>query len=156
VKILVEDRFYESIEFENFHDAEVRCELLLMVSVDFRDIFELRGLQRAERGELLPPEAGRQGILFRYRGKDGRERATRISVDAPLEPFSATGFLHPITLAPGERTRLEVTVGCASSGASRRRHGSATTKPRMPDGRPSARGSTGKRRSILTTTSSTS
>ncbi len=115
-KILVEDRLYESIELESFHDAEVRCELLLMVSADFSDIFELRGLRRAQHGELLPPELGRHGILFRYRGRDGRERATRITVDGPLERFGATGFLQPITLAPGERLRLEISIACELAG----------------------------------------
>ena len=116
VKILVDDRLYESIELASFHDREVRCELLLMVSADFADIFELRGLRRPSRGELLAPEARRDGLLFRYRGRDGRERATRITVDAPLEPFGPTGFLHVITLAPGQRARLEVSVGCELGG----------------------------------------
>jgi glycogen debranching enzyme len=57
--------------------------LRLDLGSDFRDLFDLRGFDRARRGDLLPPTIDGDTVTLRYRGLDGAEVATTITFDQP-------------------------------------------------------------------------
>src|SRR5918912_3972148 len=83
------DRLHERLGLVNYNRHPVRLTVRFTLGSDFRDMFEVRGYARRdpeERGELLPIEVLDDGVLLRYRGRDGVERRTRIAFDP--EPTS--------------------------------------------------------------------
>ena len=83
--------------------------LLLWVDADFADIFEVRGVQRARRGERVPVVAGPDALAFGYRGLDGVERRTRVRCEPPAR--IADGHLAlDVRLAPRESLHFLVKI----------------------------------------------
>ncbi|CAB1128899.1 conserved protein of unknown function [Candidatus Hydrogenisulfobacillus filiaventi] len=83
ISVLVADRLYQRLRLLNFSDRPVAFTLDLLLAADFRDIFEVRGLQRVLRGELLEPRRTPDGVRFAYRGLDGVLRETVCRMDPP-------------------------------------------------------------------------
>ncbi|MCC6346319.1 MAG: amylo-alpha-1,6-glucosidase [Nitrospirales bacterium] len=109
-KFLWKGNCYESIFFINFGLDPVTLRLTLLFEADFEDIFEVRGIRRAKRGEVLPPEIGRREISLVYLGLDGVKRMTRLLFSVPpvsLEPGRAT---FSFTLTPKHREALRITM----------------------------------------------
>lgn len=70
-KIVLTDLLWEQITLENFHSEPVEVELALRFYSDFADIFEVRGVNRPERGQRMKPTApGGSSIFLAYRGVD--------------------------------------------------------------------------------------
>lgn len=63
--------FQERIVITNFYVNTVRFTLQFRFAADFADLFEMRGMRRAERGEYFPPARIDNGMVFSYRGRDG-------------------------------------------------------------------------------------
>jgi glycogen debranching enzyme len=83
------DRLHERLGLVNYNGYPVRLTVRFTFGSDFRDMFEVRGYARRdpdERGEILPIEVLDDGVLLRYRGRDGVERRTRIAFEP--EPTS--------------------------------------------------------------------
>ena len=111
-KFLWRGRCYEHLRITNFGSAPVGASLALGVEADFRDVFEVRGAQRARRGRLLPAEVNADGVVLGYEGLDGVTRRTRItSVPAP-DSVSAAGLRFQLDLAPKTPATIDVTVTC--------------------------------------------
>ena len=68
--------YYERIQIHNYSIAPVDTSITLQFAADYTDIFEVRGQQRAKRGEYLQPEHRRDGVVLGYRGLDGVVRKT--------------------------------------------------------------------------------
>src|SRR5215472_14858453 len=52
---LHENQLSETLILTSFHPTTLRVRIGLKLSADFRDIFEVRGLSRSQRGEIPPP-----------------------------------------------------------------------------------------------------
>ncbi|MDP2935979.1 MAG: glycogen debranching N-terminal domain-containing protein, partial [Dehalococcoidia bacterium] len=76
---LVDGSFQERVFVTNFNVLRVLLDLRLDLGADFVDIFEVRGMTRPRRGELLPPQVTEDSIAFAYKGLDGVERQTKVS-----------------------------------------------------------------------------
>jgi glycogen debranching enzyme len=76
---------------------------------DFRDVFEVRGAHRPNRGQLQPPRATDDGLLFEYHGLDGVTRQTVVQI----EPSSPGQCQVDLTVQPGQRRDVYVTVACS-------------------------------------------
>lgn len=113
---LLDNALFQRLRLINFNPVPVTVTLQIRVGADFLDIFEVRGLKRQKRGELLPPVASREMILFGYRGLDGVHRYTRISF-SPY-PDAVTGGAEnglvtahfSLTLLPGRKVYLYLQV----------------------------------------------
>jgi glycogen debranching enzyme len=122
------------LALRSYADREIRLPLELRVGADFADVFEVRGSQRARRGEHLPTLVDSEGIRFGYRGLDGIERTTCIRLPVPAVRASAGALSLAVSLRPGERLRLPIRIECAlrrGEGAHRQgfaRAGSATAR----------------------------
>jgi glycogen debranching enzyme len=114
----VSDRFGERIGVRNYTTHSERCRVTLTVDADYADIFEVRGLVRAERGKRLMDELSDGLVTFGYRGTDGVIRRTRIRFS---EPPASTGAVagdeeagleiaFEWQLQPGEHRSVEVWV----------------------------------------------
>ncbi len=102
---------YERIGLRNFDRVSHEFTLSLSFGADFRDLFEVRGMKRARRGET-ETQICSESARFAYRGLDDKVRRTVLRFQP--EPcqlgkgFASFGF----RLEPGGRTSLLVTVAC--------------------------------------------
>jgi glycogen debranching enzyme len=98
------DGLHERLELISYNRFPVPFRLTLRVAADFRDMFDIRGFARAERGRLMRPRRRPDGVELRYRGLDGVPRTTRIST-APSFELSA-GVIWDTTVPSHETVTL--------------------------------------------------
>ena len=91
----ISDGLDERIRIHNYTMHPERCVLTLALDADFADIFEVRGVRRAARGERAPAEVDPQGVSFEYRGLDGLTRRTRVEVSEPATRVEAADPARP-------------------------------------------------------------
>jgi glycogen debranching enzyme len=108
--------FLQSFTIESFHDAP--CELLLelIFSADFRDVFEVRGTSRPERGQLLGEERQDAAVRIRYHGRDDVVRSTTIAFDPRPDMIASHRAVYRLSLDPGRAARIALTVSAANDG----------------------------------------
>ncbi len=118
----ISDAFEERIRVHNYTLHAEGCLLTLGLDADFADIFEVRGVHRAARGERQPTQVTDGLIGFGYTGLDGRYRRTWVRVVAADDtrivagPENADGSGHGIVLGiemhipPGGERSLDVRV----------------------------------------------
>src|SRR5579863_8609192 len=68
-----------AIELQNYRDVTASFRLSIDFDADFRDIFELRGTERRQRGEPLADEITLDGAILGYVGRDRAIRRTRLA-----------------------------------------------------------------------------
>lgn len=111
-RLLWDGRLYERVACVNYSSREAAVPLSLGFDADFRDMFEVRGEVRAQRGQLLPARTqGEDCIAFGYEGLDGVLRATCIAFsEAPsrLAPARADFLL---VLPPDGRGEIYIEIG---------------------------------------------
>jgi glycogen debranching enzyme len=100
----------ESFTIVSYHNEPCELTLELIFSADFRDVFEVRGMHRPERGELLGPERHAGTVRLRYRGLDGVVRITQIEFSPPPALVAANRAVYQIALEPNASLRLDVSV----------------------------------------------
>lgn len=123
IRFLWQDRMYERIALTNYGQTAVELPLSFRVGADFRDIFEVRGMDRAARGRMLPPERGPHHVGFGYRGLDGESRTLRVSVSEPIDASpSGDEFRLRIALPRGVRRMIYIEAGADRSVPDRVRH----------------------------------
>lgn len=111
-KFLWEGTAYERFAIHNFDADPHRCWLTFNFEADFRDLFEIRGMQRARRG-VVTVALNDSGLTFRYQGLDGIERRTKIHLDPKPERINQKQALYAVDLKPGEQRAIILTVRCA-------------------------------------------
>jgi glycogen debranching enzyme len=92
----ISDRLSERVTVTNYTMLPQRASLTLELDADYADIFELRGLVRERRGERLANEWSSDGVTFSYRGLDGVERRTVITLTPPMRRTAITVPDHEI------------------------------------------------------------
>jgi glycogen debranching enzyme len=102
---------YERVGLRNFDRVPHEFTLSLSFGADFRDLFEVRGMKRARRGET-ETLIGSGTARFAYRGLDDKVRRTVLRFRP--EPSQLRNGLASFRfrLEPGERTSLLLTVAC--------------------------------------------
>lgn len=80
---LIADAFEERIRIQNYTLHAERCVVTLGLDADFADLFEVRGVQRAERGRRQPTELAEHLVGFGYTGLDRRFRRTWVRASEP-------------------------------------------------------------------------
>ncbi len=70
---VLSDLLWERVVVENFHSQPVEFNLSMKFSSDFADMFEVRGLNREQRGERMLPVSSwdYKRLFLAYRGEDG-------------------------------------------------------------------------------------
>ncbi|HEX6542937.1 MAG TPA: glycogen debranching N-terminal domain-containing protein [Ktedonobacterales bacterium] len=94
----------------SFESEPIEVRVGLKTGADFRDIFEIRGMERPERGEMLPPRKERDEVVFHYRGLDNVERKTHLMLDPPAERVVSDGIFWHLRLERGETVQIRVTI----------------------------------------------
>ncbi|MEI6946630.1 amylo-alpha-1,6-glucosidase [Paraflavisolibacter sp. H34] len=98
-KFVLQGRCYEKIKVVN-HGTELRdIELSFTLDNDFRDIFEVRGMTRPQRGRLHEPRFEQDHILtLGYTGLDRVDRLTEIRFSPHPTAYSGNEVVYRIKL----------------------------------------------------------
>ncbi|MBU6454830.1 MAG: amylo-alpha-1,6-glucosidase, partial [Cyanobacteria bacterium REEB67] len=72
-QLVIDDVVAERMVIENFDSSEVTFDLCIKYQSDFADMFEVRGLNRTERGVRMRPTSDAEGrrLFLAYKGTDG-------------------------------------------------------------------------------------
>jgi glycogen debranching enzyme len=126
-------RLFERIRLVNYSDQPAEAPLALQFGADFRDMFEVRGQQRARRGEFGVPELRAQGVALRYQGLDGVLRRACIDFSQAPRRLDAASAEFGVPLAAHGHWTLFVEVGTepATPGAERFREAGVLARWRM-------------------------
>jgi glycogen debranching enzyme len=109
---IVNGSCHEELRFANFGLVPVAFSFTLQYAADYADIFEVRGMRRARRGEPLPAEAGGNAVVLGYSGLDGVVRKTKIVFShAPVE-LDGQSARFSVRLAPQEEAIYTTAVSC--------------------------------------------
>ena len=115
-KLLREGACVERLRITNHGDDTAGVRLDFTFGADFADLFEVRGMHRARRGDILEPQVRGDAIVLSYRGLDARVRRTVLRFDPPPQSATAQSARFELELAPGERKPIEVHVTCECEG----------------------------------------
>ncbi|MFL6711699.1 MAG: glycogen debranching N-terminal domain-containing protein [Sulfurifustis sp.] len=103
---------YEHLRLVNYDRAPVNIRLSLHFGADFADIFEVRGVERRERGRSYAPEYDARSIVLGYEGLDNVFRRTRIAVEQMPDRIEGEEMHYDLQLGPGGQRDIYVTVAC--------------------------------------------
>ncbi|WP_049620839.1 amylo-alpha-1,6-glucosidase [Frateuria defendens] len=121
-RFLWEDRVYERVRLVNYSDQPTRVPLMLRFAADFRDMFEVRGQRRLQRGQAQSAEVDGRGVELRYHGLDGRLRRMAIDFSEPPQQLDEWHAEFQVALAPRAEWRLYLEVGPARAEPCRARY----------------------------------
>lgn len=105
---------YEEFALANYGISPLSVPFSLILDADFADIFEVRGMQRPQKGERLEDQVKRDHLLLSYKGLDNTIRETRIQCDPVPKTISAAKLQFELELEPGENAIFHLTISCDS------------------------------------------
>jgi len=111
-KFLWQGTLYERIGLRNYDLKSRGFRLEFRFDADFRDLFEVRGMQRAQRGTTTVEVQSPDRVVFRYEGIDGVARQTMLRFEPWPTRLTANRVVYEIGLEPNERRSVLVTVAC--------------------------------------------
>ncbi len=94
----------------NFDSRPITLRVGLKMGADFHDLFEVRGLKVAERGELRQPSIQPNEAAFSYCGRDLIERETRLAFDPPADLVINDGVFWQVTLPGGQPHQIQIAI----------------------------------------------
>jgi glycogen debranching enzyme len=96
---------FEWLRVSNYGLLPVEIAFSIQFGCDFADIFEVRGVKRAQKGTHLENDIGSDRVTFSYRGLDNLIRRTEINFDpAPLLLTGTQAFFK--TVLPSKRDEI--------------------------------------------------
>jgi glycogen debranching enzyme len=103
---------YERIRINNYGNEEYAFEFSLEFNADFKDIFEVRGIKREQRGEITEIRHLHEGgIRIRYNGLDGVQRVTEIHFSSRPDKWEGHDrAIFNIALKPHEEYLVEYAI----------------------------------------------
>lgn len=113
-KFMLGQSCFEQISLFNYADRAYTCPVQLTFGSDFADIFEVRGSERAERGQLHPPRADDRRLLYSYEGLDGAERTTEIRLEPAARLVDEHTVVYELTLPPRQPVSVTISLTCAT------------------------------------------
>jgi glycogen debranching enzyme len=114
--LLCGPRLLVRLVVHSFSGEPLRLPLELRFGADFRDIFEVRGVQRLHRGDAAPPAREDAALVFSYLGRDGVRRLTRCTIGGAEPRWIGTRAILDLDFAPQEERTIEVRVDCLHDG----------------------------------------
>ena len=79
-------------------------------AADFADLFEVRGMKRAQRGQYLPPRIEGANVELAYEGLDRVRRATRLRFAPAPAMLRADRAVYELELPPNSAVAVEVQI----------------------------------------------
>ena len=107
----------ETLLLTSFHSTPITVKVGLKLGADFRDIFEVRGMARKERGEIMSPHMSREGVTLSYHGLDKITRLTEISFSPPASQAVMQGLFWDVPLEHDVQTELQIRCDLRAEGS---------------------------------------
>jgi glycogen debranching enzyme len=108
-------RCYCRFRLHNFGLEDLDLSWTLLFEADYADIFEVRGMRRERRGELLTPEVDGNIVRLRYRGLDRVVRETELLFEPQPGCLYANGARFDVRLPTKGDATFDVTISCSPS-----------------------------------------
>ena len=129
-RFLWRGRLYERISCVNYAETAVFVPLQVEFGADFRDMFEVRGMQRAQRGRYPLAELTDDAAILRYEGLDGEVRSTAICFSSTPTLLSEDAARFDVQLSSHQRFELYLEVGTEPARPERERYRVAAVQAR--------------------------
>ena len=111
-KFLYRTCCYEQLRIANYGLQPIRIPFGLKFAADFCDLFEVRGIKRAYRGQRLDDELTAESATLSYRGLDGVVRRTRIDCKPAPGKVSGSDLRLEVALEPKQEMIVHLDVSC--------------------------------------------
>ncbi|UII19728.1 amylo-alpha-1,6-glucosidase [Fulvivirga ligni] len=97
---------YTKLMLYNFGKTNLETRLIVRMDADFKDIFEIRGSTRSNRGDSSLFRAVDDEFVKTYNGLDGVEREVVVKTTPQAEFIESQGIIFNVSLLRGEITQL--------------------------------------------------
>jgi len=111
-RLLRDATCFERVVLVSHAPAEVRLDIEFTFDADFRDIFEVRGLRRPQRGKRLPARVSTDEVVLGYDGLDGVIRTTAVHFTPVPTSITDTTATFALVIAPHASTAIELAATC--------------------------------------------
>jgi glycogen debranching enzyme len=101
---------FERIRIRNFGSDHRHLTLTVSFASDFLDIFEVRGMVRARRGQVQQPQVDRSTVVLGYSGLDGEARTTTIRFSPAPQRLDGSGAMFELGAHPGQPIEIVLEV----------------------------------------------
>ncbi len=109
-QLVANDVLVDRLGFENFNLTPVDFVVELSFGADFVDVFQARGVARAQHGTYYQPAVWKNMLAFFYRGRDARLRRTMVEFDpAPSQHDHGTARWE-LRLEPLKQVEMCATI----------------------------------------------
>ncbi|AWN42065.1 amylo-alpha-1,6-glucosidase [Methylobacterium durans] len=113
-KFLFKGSCYDRIGLRSYDSRKRTFRITITFDADYRDLFEVRGTNRTQRGKRSVQVASEREVQFRYVGLDEVVRTTAVHFGPKPHRLEAGRAEFEVTLAPGERASLFIRIVCES------------------------------------------
>ena len=103
---------HQRLEITSYARCKVRFDLVFGFDADFADLFEVRGIARARRGDKQVETVDRDHVVLAYRGLDDRRRRTRFAFHPDPDRVQSDHVVYELELQPHTTVALELSVFC--------------------------------------------
>jgi glycogen debranching enzyme len=100
----------ESVRLTNFAPVPLALTLQYQFDADFADIFELRGMRRPQRGQLLEPRLHPAAVTFTYRGIDEVPRRVRVQFRRKPSLLESQRAVFHLNIEPGKAEEIGAAI----------------------------------------------
>lgn len=104
--------YFEKFTVVNYGVSPATFTFSLEFEADFKDIFEVRGLQRKKRGYFIEPLVKQNSVKLGYRGLDTVERKTLLSFSPRPSELTENKVTFQVHLKPHQEQNFFFTVSC--------------------------------------------
>lgn len=111
-KFLWQGICYERIKVANFNREPLDVTLGVQFDADFIDVFELRGINRPRRGELLSADVKHDSTTLCYRGLDGIVRKTALHFFPAPDSLTGSEALFEERIPARGELNFYIAMGC--------------------------------------------
>ncbi|GJE16209.1 amylo-alpha-1,6-glucosidase [Methylobacterium marchantiae] len=113
-KFLFKGACYDRIGLRNYDSRHWKLKIGVTFDADYRDLFEVRGMDRPVRGKRSVQVASESEVQFRYVGLDEVVRTTSLHFGPKPKHIEPGRAEFEVSLPPGGRTSLFIRVVCES------------------------------------------
>ncbi len=104
----------ESLTLTNYAGHPLSFELAYLFDADYRDIFEVRGMVRSQRGVMAPIDIHSKHVILKYSGLDEVTRETHIVFSEETTKMTGNTAIFDLTIRSGEQYCLVSKIKCTS------------------------------------------
>jgi glycogen debranching enzyme len=110
-KFLWGDVCYENIHLSNFGVEPLTFTLSVSFDSDYKDIFEIRGIGRNEKGKILKPRSNQDELVLSYKGLDNIKRNTHLKFETIPNHMDYKRVDFHVCLLPKAYHNIAMSIG---------------------------------------------